>query len=105
MGWLSEFCTFLETVDVSLKGGGEGAGCESASSFKAPLDKRLNMFRLLCTDGEGGGLGCKTPDSLGWNIDKFGCCSKTLDITVVDCSPLLLVAKLFRALVILDHIS
>lgn len=62
------------------------------------------MSRLLCTDGEGGGLGCETPDSLVWNIDKFGCCSKTLDITDDVWSPLLLV-WLFRAFVILDHIS
>ena len=100
---LSGFLTFLEIVE-SLKGVGEGARCESASSFETGLDMRLNMFCLLCTDGEGGGLGFKTPDSLEWNTDKFGCCSNTLDNTEDDCSSLLVV-WLLRAFVILDHIS
>ena len=102
---MSGFTDFLEMVEVDLKGVGEGALCESASSIKAGLDSRLNIDRLLCTDGEGGGLGWgfNTPDSLGWNTDKFGCFSNTLDITVDDCSSLL-TPWFFRALVILDHI-
>jgi hypothetical protein len=45
-----------------------------------------------------------TPDSLGWNNDRFGCCSNTLDSTLEDCSSLLVVVWFFRALAILDHI-
>jgi len=51
--------------------GGSAGGCSkgdadlwpSKSSFNAPLDRRLNMLRLLWTDGEGGSGACCTPDS------------------------------------------